>query len=598
MNLKSTLILLAVLGLLLGGYWLMSYTEQETQRRDHEARRVLPYPAESFERITIHQAGGVPVTGVRESEAEWRIVEPREIDAAHRAWNRVAHGLSQFTNQRTIAEAVDEPEMYGLDNPEITVRVTPEDGDSREFRFGQMEPTQTMRYVQGPDGNVFLAQQDFFQEFDRDLLNLRDRFLITAGEDDAVTRVEFARIRPEETAALVFEGEDGEWFIREPFEALAHTEMVERMVEDIIYGVGDRFIDDPEDYADYGLDPPGAQLTVKTESQPEGQTLYFGSFTIGGGDGEGEDGGIYVRRADRDNIIVASAALLNSLPDHPDQFRQRELVTRRARDMRRLTYTRGDHHFVLEQDEDTGWTVAEPAMEDEDQAAISNFIRALMMLEGGRHLDEEAGNIELMDPEIEIEIEYAGGAQPHPIQLGMARVGEEEQRYAIQDSGAAFAISEQATALVRLDAFDFRRGELLPFSIGEATAVDLSFEGTDYRFVHDGEAWTVEEPMGMRLETQGDMMALLEALQETTAVGMEQSEVPVDLGPFGLELPLMQVSVTADDETVGPLVVGDPAEDNPQHRFATAEGRSELLRVSQSLVNDVREALRGVVEED
>ncbi len=59
----------------------------------------------------------------------------------------------------------------------------------------------------------------------------------------------------------------------------------------------------------------------------------------------------------------------------------------------------------------------------------------------------------------------------------------------------------------------------------------------------------------------------------------------------------MRVSVTADGETVGPLVVGDPAEDNPQHRFATAAGRSELLRVSQSLVNDVREALRGVVED-
>ncbi|MFP4171618.1 MAG: DUF4340 domain-containing protein [Candidatus Hydrogenedentota bacterium] len=597
MNLKTTLTLLAVLGLLLGGYWLMSYTEQEAQRRDYEARRVLPYPPESFERITIHQAGGVPVTGVRESEAEWRIVEPREIDAAHRAWNRVAHGLSQFTNQRTIAETVDEPEMYGLAEPRITVRATTEDGDSRAFRFGQMEPTQTMRYVEGPDGAVFLTQQEFFQEFDRELLDLRDRFLITADEDDAVTRVEFARIRPEETGALVFEEEDGDWFIREPFEALAHNEMVERMVEDIVYGVGDRFIDDPEDYADYGLDPPGAQLTVKTESNPEGQTLYLGSFTVGEAD-EDEEGGVYLRRADRDNVIVASGALLNSLPEHPDQFRQRELVTRSAQDIRRLTYSREDHHFVLEQHEDTGWTVAEPDLEDEDQTAISNFIRALMMLEGGRHLDEEAGNIEFMDPEIEIEIEYADGSQPHPIQLGVARVNEEEERYAVQDSGAAFAISEQATALVRLDPFDFRRGELLPFSISEATAVDLSFEGTDYHFAHDGEAWTVEEPMDMRLETQGDMMALLEALNETTTVGMEQSEIPVDLTPYGLDLPLMRVSVTAGEETVGPLEVGDPAEDNPQHRFALAADRSQLLRISQSLINDVREALRGVVEDN
>ncbi len=226
------------------------------------------------------------------------------------------------------------------------------------------------------------------------------------------------------------------------------------------------------------------------------------------------------------------------------------------------------------------------------------------MLEGGRFLNPDDEDVDMGDPEIEIALEFDDGEQPEPLRFGpvtMEPTDEQETevtRYATQDSGAAFAISEPATAVLRVSDFDFRPREVLVFDPAEAASLHMQFEDEHYRFARDDdERWTVIEPAGKTLDTQGDMRTLLEAFAEAEAVAREEHGIPEDLAPYGLDDPLLTVAIEMGGETAGPLRVGSPAEDNSQHRYAITEDRDELLRVRQTLIDAVRDGLRGVVDE-
>ena len=599
MNARSTLILLAVLTVLVGAYWLMLRSEEHSRTRDHEARRIAPFEIEDITRIAIAREDGDPVAAERDSEGRWRIVEPYEVEAAQRAWNRVAARLTELVNERTITEDPEDLGMYGLDEAEVAITAAAADGQEVSVRFGAMEPTQTQRYALSHDGAVFLASVDAFREFDRGLLDLRQRYLVDVG-DKPVTRLEYARIRPQETGAIVFEWrEDSEkWHITAPFDTLGEQELIEQLVDEVRYAAGMRYIDEYETLEDYGLDPPGALVRVANEDYPEGTTVYLGSYTA-----DPDENGIYAWRDGADSVAVIDAGIVGMLPESPDAFRERRLVTRSARDIRRIEYARGDIEVVLENEPETGWRMTSPEAPESDQAAISNFVSALTMLEGGRFLNPYDDDVEIGEPEFEIALEFDDGEQPEPLQFGalsMAAGGEDEvelTRYATQDSGVAFAISEAATAALRVSDFDFRPRRVLPFAADEAAAVSMRFEGEDYRFEHDGERWAVSAPEGKTWDTQADMRTLLEAFAEAEAIAREESVIPDDLAPYGLDEPLLTAIIETDGGVFGPLRVGSPAEDNSQHRYATVEDRGELLRVRQALIETVRDALRGVVED-
>ncbi|MDY0033154.1 MAG: DUF4340 domain-containing protein, partial [FCB group bacterium] len=128
--------------------------------------------------------------------------------------------------------------------------------------------------------------------------------------------------------------------------------------------------------------------------------------------------------------------------------------------------------------------------------------------------------------------------------------------------------------------------------------VTLRFEDVDYVFVK-GRRWTIEQPAGKIWDSQDDAKALVEALALIDASGVAVMSAPEDLAPYGLDAPLMVLTVATPKEgggtaDAGPLRIGDPLPDQSYLRFATVEGRPEIFHVNQSVIDKVREALNGV----
>jgi len=486
---------------------------------------------------------------------------------------------------------------------------TPAKGTVRAV-FGVLEPTQQYRYARVGEGPVILASARAFQELDRPLSLLRNPYVLSIG-DAEVTRLEFSRFWPggkegaaleraagEESVVVTLEkGTGGLWRLTSPVEGIANQEMVASLIEEVQFATGRSHIDEPKALSDYGLEPPKARISMWTGGA-EPQTVLLGSIESGT-EGEGA-GGIYAKRVDRPAVFVMDVNVLNFLPRTPDAFREERLFTHQASDLKSIHYVAASTDLVLEHDPDKGWKLTQPAADDTDQLAVSNFIVLLKALKGRGFVDERKPEFGLEQPAISVTFTYKNDQPPTQVLVG-SKTPDGESYYATQDNGTVVLLGGlDVTALTKTD-FDFRKKALLEFSRNQVVQLSLRFEGVHYLFERPRGVWRVKEPAGKQLGSPNDIESLLDALGSFRALSVDAEVAPGDLAPFGLDAPLAEISVgivtAMDAQTatrVGPAKIGGVSTDNPHERHAMADGLPGVYRVKQKIVDDIRDTLKGL----
>ncbi|MCL4692874.1 MAG: DUF4340 domain-containing protein [Candidatus Hydrogenedentes bacterium] len=610
---RSVLILFGILAGVCVAYWLVLLGEERSERHAYEAKRLFDFAPEAVQTVTIQREGERATAGERREQGSWTITAPYSVPANPIVWDRVAKNLSELLSERIVYESAPEDlEEYGLAQPVLEVDATTESGETLSLAFGSMEPTQKYRYGLLEEGPLFLVSTDQFFELDRDLSWLRDRNLIKKG-NEGISRIEFARMARDENAPEGATGpetwkesvtvvaerrEDGIWHVLEPDPSVADQETLNQMASEIQFAVGREYVDDPESYTDYQLDPPKARISVVTESAEEKQAFYLGAFSTG----EDTEGGVFVKQEGRPAVFVVDAHMVTLLPETPTAWHEKRLVTRPGSDISAIEYTAGEQHFRLATDKDKPWRLAVPRDEEVDQGAVSQFVGMLLNMNGNDYWSEARPEFGLDDPIIRIQLEYGEGGETGDIRVG-ALTPDGDARYVTQDTGDVTSLPAEAVEQLVVTSADFAPRGLLTFREADATEVSLVFEGVNYRFTRGESAWRVSEPAGKVWESQSDMRALLEALRTLRATGVERSTAPPNLVPYGLEDPVLVAGVSTretpkGEETIhGPVTIGSLCEDKPHERYAMAAGRLDLFRVKQDIIDTVRDVLRGVVDE-
>lgn len=611
MKARHTIALGVVFAALTALYVYTGTREARVQREAAEAKRVFDFTAADISTLSIAQQGGVPVEGLRGEAGVWRIAAPADHIAAYQPiWNQLAETVAGMMNQRTLESSVEDPAAFALEDPRLSVIVGTADGTLQQVAFGDLDPTQRHRYTRIGDGEIFLTNAETFSRLNRSLLDLRDRRIFT-HLDEGLTRIDYERLPTEARAAAAVDDpevarrttaidesyavtDDGEWRLVEPVYARARQDRLERLAQ-ILRSLGGReFIDDPESLADYGLDPPFSRLTAHA---PDGttQTLLLGWIAD-----DPENAGMFVKRTNNPSIIVVDARLLTLLPSEPEDFREKRLFTRKAARLKTVRYRDGSSSLRLENTAD-GWRLVEPAARDTDQVAVSMYIGMLKQIEGKSFPDVQ--NPPGFDPpRIQLDFTYDDGSAPSRIAVGAPVPGSDPMRiYARQDFGTLTTISFDDFRMVQTTAFDFRVKALFPFRREWVEELDLTFEGTRYRFRFAEGRWIVIEPEGRQLETQSDLRALIDAFIQTQA--QDIAEPAPSVAVQGMTEPILEATFrfapsAPMDGPLGPVRVGNRKTPASRERFLTLAGRDEVYFVDQGLVDDVRQALQGVVPVD
>ena len=605
---KPTLALLIALVALVGAYWFSLHSEDSANQRTQEAKKLFSFEGADVRAIFIRRPNEQTIAAERDDSGPWRIIKPHATTAAEPAWQRVVDAFATMISEQTI----DNPlalSTYGLEEPGLEISVQRSNGEEHRIAFGATELMQVNRYALAPDGSLILVPDRTYQEFDRVLLELRNRYLFADGQIP-FTRMAFTRFkegdeidvtRPEEEQRAIdqqtvaFELNDATWDMTAPMAALANQEKVSNLLQEMRFAVGDDYVDAPESLEDYGLSPASARLTVSFADGRPDHAVYFGDFVGPAGARQ-----VYAKRSDGGAVMTIDPSVLRAFPQAPMAFREYRLLARGVDGLNTVRYTSPTESFTLSLDEKIGWHISEPKVMKSNQLAISSLVSYLTSVEGLAFPGEALPEFGLDTPSYQLALSFDGESDPVSLRFGAPARGP-DTRYATQDTGEVIIIEQMSYDALKMSLFSFRSKGLMLVRAEEVAAVAMEFDGESYRFAKQEGRWIVEAPANKVWERQSDMGLLVDAIRKTAAVAIQSTENP-NLTAYGLDAPLLTVDVTLADDAVDrdlpPFSIGAVSAVDSQQRYATVAGSGEVVRVSQSAIGDVREALRGVVDRE
>ncbi len=605
MKLRHTIALLTLLLVLCALYYGVQHRREQREAAMRVARKVFTFEPEELQRLSIDRIDGPPCVAERDETGAWRIVEPNPTIAPFQLmWERVAANLAQLMNEHTVAAQPGDLGQYGLDPPELVTSGQTQDGLSFELRFGVLEPTQRHRYAQLDGGPLFLVDKGAFFELNRSLTDLRHRYLVDDREA-SLLEIDFAWIwgapdeeeteemRPDigaESIAVIVRRDDAAapWRITAPEEGPANHATVQALADEVQFAVSLDFIDNPEDLRDYGLDPPRARISVKDAASGRRQTLWLGAP-----DESPDRSGIFARREHEDAVLVIDPHIITLLPGTPLEWRDRRLLTRRVTDINRLEYSTSHDAFTLEKSEDGNWRLTAPVMDHVNEFAVSGFLSFFKDIEGDAFVEGVDKKTAFEEPAARIALRFEDNAEAEI--LIAAHPEDPDTILAVQDTGGVVTLSKAATRMLLTDSENFRSRELLRFIKADVETLAFTFEGEDYLLVKRHGQWRLQAPESMALHNQADVHTLMDAVNPLYMTGAVVLETPDNLDIYGLDAPVFDLEITVgEDVPPKTLHIGAPTPANPDERYTRTSERSGVYRISQEVMDEIREALRGI----
>lgn len=593
-------------------YVFMGWKERRHAEQALEAGKVFSFEAPAIRELTFHHRDPeLVIRGERSAGGLWEITEPNASIAPFQImWNRVAQHIAALINERSLPADITDLAQYGLEPPVLTLNGTLDSGESFALQLGDIDILERHHYARLNGGNVFLITTEAFFELNRSLLELRHRYLV-ADREEKIRELEFARIwsgapaekeegekesgeertYPEVGAESVLirverGTDDAPWKLTSPVDALANYEKVEALSETLQYAVCTEFIDAPENLADYGLDPPKARLSVKDRNSTDWRTLWLGDIDTTPG-----KEGLFVRVEGEQSIMVADAQLAGLLPRSPLEWRDLRLITRRISDIRKLIYDAPDSRFTLGKDETGRWKLLEPEMDNVNDTAVNAFLQFIKTVAGDAAVDSPDAEQALNNADRTITIEREDGTSsslalaPHP--------SDENLWWARQDSGGIIQLTGVGVKMLRCDAETFRSREILRLQKDKVRALTFTLDGQEYRFLQEEGHWKHADIGNTAPLNQSDFDMLLGAISPLQARHILSAAIPEDPAEYGLDAPVFTASITTEDQVIS-LSIGGISPDNADERFAVCSSRPGLFSISQEIMDQLREAARGL----
>ncbi len=239
-------------------------------------RRLLTRRVSDVNHIEFHGRGDA-FTLAKDDKGEWKLEAPALQDVNQFA---VSGYLAVFKEMRGDSFAVGQPAEFGLDNPETTIDLRYEDGNTAQIRIAPSvkEPglyyatqdTGAIMTLKGVAADALLAKSDSF----------RSRELLRFNQANA-TRMEFQF----ENQGMVVEKRDGQWVVTAPTTVeLANQSDAEAILSAICPLMATRVESEtvPQNLDKYGLVKPVFSLYATVRADATGQETRYGQLRIGG----------------------------------------------------------------------------------------------------------------------------------------------------------------------------------------------------------------------------------------------------------------------------------------------------------------------------
>jgi len=397
---KRIYMLLGILAVACIGTFLVIHTEEKKEQIKNSDEIVLEVSSDSVTSLSWEYED----TGLAFHKGDSWLYDGDEAFPVSE--EKVAELLSGFEafGVSFIIENVEDYAQYGLDEPVCTISLSTED-ESYEILLGDYSAMDSRRYVSIGDGNVYLAAEDPFEDFE---IELKD--MIRHDETpafDSVTGITFAggesySVTYEENSTVTYCADDVYFTQTDGKNLPLDTSRLDSYLDGISsLGLTDyvTYNATEEELQSYGLDDPELSVTVDYTCENEDGETVSDTFVLhvsrdpeerkeaeeAAGNGDEDDGAsgeeeitAYVRVGESQIVYKIPGNVYESLMDAAyDDLRHREVLTADFADVTQIDITLEGNNYTItseEKDDEKIWYYQEEELEIAD---IQNAITAL-----------------------------------------------------------------------------------------------------------------------------------------------------------------------------------------------------------------------------
>jgi len=350
MRFRGTLILLVICAAF--GSYLYFYEIKGGEKREkakQEEMRVWSLDGSAIQQIDL-TTGGKTVSAERTSDKDWKITAPRTLDADATELDSMAQSAADINRESVIETSAVDLARFGLQSPEISLKLKTKDGEEYSILFGNSNPTGNSTYATvGGTNEVFLVTSSVASNFNKKLEDLRNHSILSFEQYEAQS---LELKTPKDDIQLVKEND--RWFSQGEGKWPADSSAINEILSSLSSGKIKEFFDEnPADYTNLGFDKPMAEVHVtvgkdkaikhlvigteksKLREKGEKQPLLLGS-------------NLYLARDEaRQDLFFVDKSFVDSLLKPRSELRDKALAAFQRWDVDSITLTNSKGTFVF-----------------------------------------------------------------------------------------------------------------------------------------------------------------------------------------------------------------------------------------------------------
>lgn len=259
MRFRGTLILLLICAAL--GAYVYFYEIKGGERREKEKQETNRLW--KIESATVQQIDLITpqehITAVRKSDKEWKITAPRAVDADSDELNRIAGSAAEITRESVLEENAKDLARFGLEPPQLTLKVKAKDGKEFEVRYGENNPTGNSTYaIVAGSRDVVLVASYTASSFRKKLEDLRNRSVLNFEQYETNSLDLLS-----DKGSVQLAKENDKWWFRGKERWAADSAAVSGLLSTLSSTRVKEFFDgNPDQYAGLGFDRPLVDLKL------------------------------------------------------------------------------------------------------------------------------------------------------------------------------------------------------------------------------------------------------------------------------------------------------------------------------------------------
>ncbi|MBS3819565.1 DUF4340 domain-containing protein [bacterium] len=389
MKFKTTLILLVVFLVLLGGVFLIQHLEKGKK----EQNKLVALSPDNAEKI-VFNTGKETIAFEKDSKGNWMISQPLQAQADNNEVNRLASDFSDLAVERVVEEEASNPKKYEIPQKEVTLHFKDREQPVKILVGSKNALDNTFFAKREKEPRIVLIPSRLSSVLENTLVDFRkkDIFSFPTNEVQKIT------LQAQDLQWKAVKKEN-QWFLQQPVEALAQKSVIQSLLSSLSGLKAETFLTEEKtekEIKNYFLDNPTykVQLILPVENQKV-------EFLL-----QEKEEKLVATTSLSPKIIQAEKTLVSDLTKKVNELREKEVASFYSWGTKKLAIQRGEQKFVLSKDEEDNWNFRSPVQKKADKNKVETFIRKIENLEAEEFIDLplELKDYGLDSPQVKIQV--------------------------------------------------------------------------------------------------------------------------------------------------------------------------------------------------